>query len=454
MFSVALLLLLAAGSCVKCEQLIQPASVTVQPGQRLTITCQVSYSVSSYFTAWIRQPAGKGLEWIGMAATGNPTHFKDSLKSKFSIDLDSSSNSVTLNGQSVQPGDSAVYYCARVHGRVGGHDYWGQGARVTVSNEIDASPTLFPLVQCNPGSAETITVGCLANDFSPNSVTFQWTDASGTNLPAVQYPPTVKNNKYTGISVVNVPKSDWDLRKSYKCAVTHPGGQKSLSIKKVKAPSCSETNATITMKLNKSSPKEMFNNNQARFDCVISGDEETTVDQFQITWQVNGAIRTTSEQGRSGGIKTSTMRLSLHESLSNVRCSASKDDVTVFQDLPPPKIDGKEPKVTVHIVPEEDIDADPSDEVTLVCLVFSSEKDYYIAWAEHIGQNTPIYQDGIDLPPQKANNGYFVTSIYTTNKTKWQNHMFSCNVWPAGAKKAMAPRTVSNSMNNSIECKK
>ncbi|KAI9526450.1 hypothetical protein NQZ68_039661 [Dissostichus eleginoides] len=113
MFSVALLLLLAAGSCVKCEQLTQPASVTVQPGQRLTITCQVSYSVSGYYTAWIRQPAGKGLEWIGMEAPGSPTRFKDSLKSKFSIDLDSSSNTVTLNGQSVQPGDSAVYYCAR-----------------------------------------------------------------------------------------------------------------------------------------------------------------------------------------------------------------------------------------------------------------------------------------------------------------------------------------------------
>ncbi|KAL3053980.1 hypothetical protein OYC64_006328 [Pagothenia borchgrevinki] len=113
MFSVALLLLLAAGSCVKCEQLIQPASVTVQPGQRLTITCQVSYSVSSYYTAWIRQPAGKGLEWIGMAAPGSTTRFKDSLKSKFSIEVDSSSKTVTLNGQSMQPGDSALYYCAR-----------------------------------------------------------------------------------------------------------------------------------------------------------------------------------------------------------------------------------------------------------------------------------------------------------------------------------------------------
>uniref|UniRef100_A0A3B4TKT0 Ig-like domain-containing protein n=1 Tax=Seriola dumerili TaxID=41447 RepID=A0A3B4TKT0_SERDU len=93
---------------IQCEQLTQPASVTVQPGQRLTITCQVSYSVSDYYTAWIRQPAGKGLEWIS-----RDTSIKDSLKSRFSVNLDPSSKTVTLNGQNVQPEDTAVYYCAR-----------------------------------------------------------------------------------------------------------------------------------------------------------------------------------------------------------------------------------------------------------------------------------------------------------------------------------------------------
>ncbi|MEQ2314774.1 hypothetical protein AMECASPLE_015564, partial [Ameca splendens] len=112
MFSVALLLLLAAGSYVKCEQLTQPASMTVQPGQRLIIRCQVSYDLS-YWTAWIRQAAGKGLEWIGMNDSGGNTRYKDSLKNKFSIDVDSSSKTVTLNGQNMQPEDSAVYYCAR-----------------------------------------------------------------------------------------------------------------------------------------------------------------------------------------------------------------------------------------------------------------------------------------------------------------------------------------------------
>uniref|UniRef100_A0A3Q2G5P4 Ig-like domain-containing protein n=1 Tax=Cyprinodon variegatus TaxID=28743 RepID=A0A3Q2G5P4_CYPVA len=94
------------------ETLTQPASLTVQPGQRLTIRCQVSYSLSTYYTAWIRQAAGKGLEWIGRKYTG-ASYYKDSLKNKFSIDLDTSSSTVTLNGQNMQPEDSAVYYCAR-----------------------------------------------------------------------------------------------------------------------------------------------------------------------------------------------------------------------------------------------------------------------------------------------------------------------------------------------------
>uniref|UniRef100_A0A3Q3IEH2 Ig-like domain-containing protein n=1 Tax=Monopterus albus TaxID=43700 RepID=A0A3Q3IEH2_MONAL len=95
------------------EQLTQPASVTVQPGQRLTITCQLSYSVGSYYTALIRQPAGKGLEWTGGACAGCTSSYKDSLRNMFSIDLDSSSKTVTLNGQNLQPEDTAVYYCAR-----------------------------------------------------------------------------------------------------------------------------------------------------------------------------------------------------------------------------------------------------------------------------------------------------------------------------------------------------
>ena len=87
--------------------------MVIKPGQPLTISCKVSYSVSSYYTSWIRQPAGKALEWIGHIDSGGGTAYKDSLKNKFTISRDTSSNTVSLHGSSLQTGDTAVYYCAR-----------------------------------------------------------------------------------------------------------------------------------------------------------------------------------------------------------------------------------------------------------------------------------------------------------------------------------------------------
>ncbi|KAJ8249517.1 hypothetical protein GJAV_G00236290, partial [Gymnothorax javanicus] len=113
---VALALLLGTLSYGHCVELTQPGSMTVKPGQSLTISCKVSgYSLtdSSYGTAWIRQPAGKALEWIGYVWGGGSTYYKDSLKSRFTISRDTSSSTVSLQGSSLQTGDTAVYYCAR-----------------------------------------------------------------------------------------------------------------------------------------------------------------------------------------------------------------------------------------------------------------------------------------------------------------------------------------------------
>ncbi|XP_025762364.1 uncharacterized protein LOC100709195 isoform X5 [Oreochromis niloticus] len=243
MFSVALLLLLAAGSCVKCEQVTQPASVIVQPGQPLTITCQVSYSLGSYRTAWIRQPAGKGLEWIGMKYTGD-SFYKDSLKNKFSIDLDTSSKTVTLNGQNMQPEDTAVYYCAREYNWA--FDYWGKGTMVTVTSATSSQPTVFPLMPCGSQSGDMVTLGCLAIGFNPPAVTFSWTKSSflwSTSLTdTIHYPAVQKGNVYTGVSQVRVRRQDWDARQTFQCAVTHAAGNGQASFQK---PLVFEQNPTL-----------------------------------------------------------------------------------------------------------------------------------------------------------------------------------------------------------------
>ncbi|KAI5611824.1 hypothetical protein C0J50_11791 [Silurus asotus] len=111
-----LLLLLAAVHCGHCVELIQTGSTVLTPGQSLTLTCKVSgYSLSdsSYCTAWIQQPAGKTLEWIGHICSGGNTYYSEKPKSRFQVTRDTSSSTVTLTGQNMQTEDTAVYYCAR-----------------------------------------------------------------------------------------------------------------------------------------------------------------------------------------------------------------------------------------------------------------------------------------------------------------------------------------------------
>ncbi|KAK7174690.1 hypothetical protein R3I93_001788 [Phoxinus phoxinus] len=114
--SLWLFLLLAAVSRVHCVELTQTDSMVLRPGQVLTLSCKISgYSVtdSSYCTHWIRQPAGKALEWVGRICSSGNTYYSDKLKSRFQVTRDSSSSTVTLQGQNMQTEDTSVYFCAR-----------------------------------------------------------------------------------------------------------------------------------------------------------------------------------------------------------------------------------------------------------------------------------------------------------------------------------------------------
>ncbi|XP_034151203.1 Ig heavy chain Mem5-like isoform X1 [Esox lucius] len=229
----ASLLLLAAASCVFCQtELTQQDDMTVQPGQSLILSCKVSgYSLtdSSYCTYWVRQPAGKALEWIGGICGWGSTYYSDKLKNKFSSSRDTSSSTVTLTGQRLQTEDTAVYYCARTPNAF---DYWGKGTMVTVSSATATAPTLFPLAQCGSGTKDILTLGCMATGFTPPSITFKWNDSTKTALTDyIQYPSVLSNGKYMGVSQLSVKKADWDT-KDFVCAVEHSAGNKEVTIRK------------------------------------------------------------------------------------------------------------------------------------------------------------------------------------------------------------------------------
>uniref|UniRef100_A0A3B3YVU6 Ig-like domain-containing protein n=1 Tax=Poecilia mexicana TaxID=48701 RepID=A0A3B3YVU6_9TELE len=414
-------------------------------------------------------------------------------------------------------------------------DYWGEGTKVTVTSEPPVPPVLVPMVWFSPASGDKVTLGCLALDFYPQSLSFEWSDASGAPLDSERYPAVEANNRFTEVSLVQMSRSEANL-KSYQCSVTHPGGTKTVNAKRASCPpkltllsvttgdgqtlvcviedfcpenlsvkwkkngnevsghnewppkklrdsfsaasvlklkssdwdseavyACEATHlgktytrkaskAPITVTLNPLSPKKMFSNNQAELECVVSGRDNETVSGSEITWEING-------ESVSSNIKEVTMQYSKHSiitfnssdwrTVSKVRCSAVAEDVEpVIQDLTVNNGDGTEPKVTIHVLPENDIGQEASAQVTLVCLVSSDVlQDYYIAWTEDVGQSSSVYYDGTDFPPRKTKNGYSVVSVHTTTREKWSGgYVFYCNVWPAGRGNRMKPSGVSQAM--------
>ncbi|MBZ3875938.1 Ig heavy chain V region 1B43 [Sciurus carolinensis] len=94
-----LLCLVTAPQGVLCQvQLQESGPGLVKPSETLSLTCAVSgYSISSgYCWNWIRQPPGKGLEWIGRICNSGNTYYSPSLKSRVSISRDTSKNQFSL----------------------------------------------------------------------------------------------------------------------------------------------------------------------------------------------------------------------------------------------------------------------------------------------------------------------------------------------------------------------
>ena len=90
-------------------------AVQLKPGEALSLSCRGSgFTFSSYYMHWIRQPAGKQLEWMGyINYDANGNYYATSFEGRIQVTKDNSISMAYLKLSGVTVEDSAVYYCAR-----------------------------------------------------------------------------------------------------------------------------------------------------------------------------------------------------------------------------------------------------------------------------------------------------------------------------------------------------
>nr|6Q0H_H Chain H, Fab heavy chain [Homo sapiens]6Q0I_H Chain H, Fab heavy chain [Homo sapiens]6Q0L_H Chain H, Fab heavy chain [Homo sapiens]6Q1K_H Chain H, Fab heavy chain [Homo sapiens] len=231
-------------------QLQESGPGLVKPSGTLSLTCAVSGGSisSSNWWSWVRQPPGKGLEWIGEIYHGGSTNYNPSLKSRVTISVDKSKNQFSLKLSSVTAADTAVYYCARAPPYCTSAscpddyyyyymDVWGKGTTVTVSGASTKGPSVFPLAPSSKStSGGTAALGCLVKDYFPEPVTVSWN--SGALTSGVHTFPAVLQSSglYSLSSVVTVPSSSLGTQ-TYICNVNHKPSNTKVD-KRVEPKSC------------------------------------------------------------------------------------------------------------------------------------------------------------------------------------------------------------------------
>ncbi|KAG9463512.1 hypothetical protein GDO78_021582, partial [Eleutherodactylus coqui] len=117
-----LLWLLSALLSLQCvaAQISLEVSVpgTVKPKETLEMTCKVSGAsltdrTNMHCVNWVRQPDGKGLEWLGAICHDNAITYAESLQGRLTLTRDTNKGEVYAKLTGAKPEESGKYYATK-----------------------------------------------------------------------------------------------------------------------------------------------------------------------------------------------------------------------------------------------------------------------------------------------------------------------------------------------------
>ncbi|XP_076121587.1 immunoglobulin lambda-1 light chain-like isoform X3 [Alosa pseudoharengus] len=227
--------LITALACVSGVTVLtqKPPVLTVRKGETATLHCNLG-TVKNSYALWYKQIPGETPQYMlyFYHSSSSPTYASGFSAPKFDSKHSSQSDySLIIN--TIEVGDSAVYYCQTWDSSVSEHVF-GQGTKLIVTDSAlpAASLTLFP-----PSSAELqadrVSVVCVAEDLPTGFAEVSWAVSgnpvsSGISTGSPQQQP---NKKFRLSSLLTIQTADWTSDKDVSCQVASASSTASKSIK-------------------------------------------------------------------------------------------------------------------------------------------------------------------------------------------------------------------------------
>ncbi|XP_072568069.1 uncharacterized protein [Paramormyrops kingsleyae] len=327
-------------------------------------------------------------------------------------------------------GGQTYYECAARHQST------GKNLSERIDKPVPPKPPTVSLVTLPIWESRVDALLCVIQDFYPKSVSVTWKAGGRTVSGQTWQSEKGQTKRYSASSLLKLNSSVWESNTVYTCEVQHGDDKITKTISKVLS---SRSSLDVTLKPPR--VKEMFTENRAVLECIITGEDEA-VKEAEVTWMLDNEpitdtskIKNTDHSLRRNSILT--LAVKDWEGVKTVKCSVQKKGGPTTTKILRFGQKGSITPPAVSIQTPSPKDLDRKSEFFLLCLVTGfNPEEIYIMWQV----NETQYEEGVTGELQKTGDKYSVTSLFRVSKVDWDNgNRYSCSAIHASQERKQIP---------------